>query len=148
MPTRKQRRRQQKSRRHEWEYVYVDDQGREVEVDPAEVEQTNGEKPKRGAAVERRNGRSAQARARVKQQRPRRTPQPPSWRRAAKRAAILGALFVVVFAFGLGGKNSNPLAAVLIGLIYATAFVPLQYFIDKVTYRSYLRRQDRTASKA
>ena len=33
------------------------------------------------------------------------------------------------------------LGAVLIGLIYAVAFVPLQYFIDKVTYRAYLRRQ-------
>jgi hypothetical protein len=30
---------------------------------------------------------------------------------------------------------------VLIGLIYAVAFVPLQYFIDKVTYRAYLKRQ-------
>jgi hypothetical protein len=146
MPTRKQRRRQQKSRRHEWEYVYVDDQGREVEVDPAELEQEPDGKPKRATATDRRNGRSAQARG--KQQRPRRTPQPPSWRRAAKRAALLGALFVVVFAFGLGGKNSNPAAAVLIGLIYATAFVPLQYFIDKVTYRAYLRRQGRAASKS
>ena len=141
MPTRKQRRRQQKSRRHEWEYVYVDEEGREVEVDPTELEQPKKERPKEKPQAERRNGRPAQGK-----QRQRRQPQPPSWTRAAKRAALLGALFVVVFAFGLGGKNSNPLNAVLIGVVYAVAFVPLQYFIDKMTYRAYVRRQ--AASKS
>ena len=143
MPTRKQRRRQQKSRRHEWEYVYVDDEGREVEVDEAELEQPKEDraKAKPKAQADRRNGRPAQGK-----QRQRRQPQPPSWPRAAKRAALLGALFVVVFAFGLGGKNSNPLNAVLIGVIYAIAFVPLQYFIDKMTYRAFLKRQ--AASKS
>jgi hypothetical protein len=136
MPTRKQRRRQQKSRRHEWEYVYVDDEGREVEVDPEAPTRPKDEQPKAKQQADRRNGRPPDGK-----RRPRRVPQPPSWRRAAKRAALLGALFVVVFAFGLGGKNNNPLAAVLIGLIYAVAFVPLQYFIDKVTYRAYLKRQ-------
>jgi hypothetical protein len=137
MPTRKQRRRQQKSRRHEWEYVYVDEEGQEVEVDPEQRKGSKDEQPKaKQAQVDRRNGRPADRR-----QRPRRVPQPPSWRRAAKRAALLGALFVVVFAFGLGGKNSNPFTAVLIGVVYAVAFVPLQYFIDKVTYRAYLKRQ-------
>jgi hypothetical protein len=135
MPTRKQRRRQQKSRRHEWEYVYVDEEGREVEVDPEAPTRPKDEQPKTKQQADRRNGRPPDGKRR------RRVPQPPSWRRAAKRAALLGALFVVVFAFGLGGKNNNPLAAVLIGLIYAVAFVPLQYFIDKVTYRAYLRRQ-------
>ena len=136
MPTRKQRRRQQKSRRHEWEYVYVDEEGREVEVDPEAPTRPKDEQPKAKQQADRRNGRPPDGK-----RRPRRVPQPPSWRRATKRAALLGALFVVVFAFGLGGKNNNPLAAVLIGLIYAVAFVPLQYFIDKVTYRAYLKRQ-------
>ena len=136
MPTRKQRRRQQKSRRHEWEYVYVDEEGHEVEVDPEAPKGSKDEQPKAKQQVDRRNGRPAD-----RKQRPRRAAQPPSWRRAATRAALLGALFVVVFAFGLGGKNSNPFTAVLIGVIYAVAFVPLQYFIDKVTYRAYLKRQ-------
>jgi hypothetical protein len=137
MPTRKQRRRQQKSRRHDWEYVYVDDEGHEVEVDEADLERAKDERPKAKQAD--RNGRPGD-----RKRRSRRVPQPPSWRRAAKRAALLGALFVVVFAFGLGGKNSNPAAAVAIGVIYAIAFVPLQYFIDKVTHRAYLKRQAKT----
>jgi hypothetical protein len=142
MPTRKQRRRQQKSRRHEWEYVYVDEEGREVEVDPDEPTPKDGPNAKQQQRVDRRNGRPPADR----KQRSRRTPQPPSWPRAAKRAAILGALFVVVFAFGLGGRHNNPLSAIMIGLIYAVAFVPLQYFIDKMTYRAYLKRQ--AASKS
>ena len=140
MPTRKQRRRQQKSRRHEWEYVYVDDEGHEVEADPEDVKGSQ-QQPTAKQLVGRPTGRPPH-----RTPRPRGVPPPPTGRRAAKRAALLGALFVVVFAFGLGGKNSNPFAAVLIGVIYAVAFVPLQYFIDKVTYRAYLKRQ--SASKS
>ena len=136
MPTRKQRRRQQKERRHEWEYVYVDDEGNEVEIDPDEVA---AQKPVRAAkadAAARRNGK-----AQSKRQTPRKAPQPPSWRRAIKRAAILGVFFVVVFGFVLRGKNGSIPAAVGVGLIYAVAFVPMQYLIDRFTYRVYLRRQ-------
>src|SRR5207247_7298680 len=89
MPTRKQRRRQQKARRHEWEYVYVDDEGNEVEVDEDEVATTKPQAKQRTDAVARRNGKApGQARQ------PRRVPQPPSWRRAMKRAAFLGVFFV------------------------------------------------------
>ena len=135
MPTRKQRRRQQKSRRHEWEYVYVDDEGNEVEVDPDELEPSRPARAAGSNAVARRNGKAPNAR------RPQRVPQPPSWRRAAKRAAILGVFFVVVFGFVLRGKNGSPAAAVGVGLIYAVAFVPMQYLIDRFTYRVYLKRQ-------
>jgi hypothetical protein len=137
MPTRKQRRRQQKERRHDYEYVYVDDDGNEVGVDPEEIK---AQKPVRAAkadAAARRNGKAASNKGRT----PRRTPQPPSWRRAIKRAAVLGIFFVVVFGFVLRGKNGSLPAAVGVGLIYAVAFVPMQYLIDRFTYRVYLRRQ-------
>src|SRR5262249_11531992 len=136
MPTRKQRRRQQNERRHEYEDVYVDDEGNEVDVDPEEIA---AQKPVRAAktdAVARRNGKAPN-----KRQAPRRTPQPPSWRRAIKRAALLGIFFVVVFGFVLRGKNGSLPAAVGVGLIYALAFVPMQYLIDRFTYLVYLRRQ-------
>jgi hypothetical protein len=41
VPTRKQRRRQQKERRHEYEIVYVDDEGNEVGTE-AEPEAKSG----------------------------------------------------------------------------------------------------------
>src|SRR5438128_289185 len=43
MPTRKQRRRQEKLRRHEWEEVWVDDEGEEIEP-PPEVAATAAKK--------------------------------------------------------------------------------------------------------
>ena len=108
MPTRKQRRRQQKTRRHDWEYVYVDDAGNEVDVDPEEVEATKQQRATKTDARARRNGKPAP----TARQSARRTPQPPSWRRAIKRAAILGVFFVVVFGFVLRGKDTNIAAAV------------------------------------
>ena len=137
MPTRKQRRREQKARRHEWEYVYVDDEGREVEVDPAELKPAKTEKTKAATNGKPRAGTSAARSA----DRPRRTPPAPSWSRAVKRAAMLGVFFVVVFGFVLRSKHSSPANAILLAVIYAIAFIPLQYFIDRVVYRAYLRRQ-------
>ena len=56
MPTRKQRRKRQKDRRHEYEFVYVDEEGQEVEVDPEEVEQAplkrNGKRESQAAGAE------------------------------------------------------------------------------------------------
>jgi hypothetical protein len=138
MPTRKQRRRQQKERRHEWEYVWVDEEGQEVDVDPEAPKRTKAPRAERSADAGRRNGK-APARG---QQRAGRVPPQPSWSRAAKRAAMLGVFFVIVFGFVLRGKHSDPAGAVLIGVVYAIAFIPLQYFIDRVVYRSYLRRQE------
>jgi hypothetical protein len=54
---------------------------------------------------------------------------------------MLGVFFVIVFGFLLRGKHSSPAGAVLIGVVYAIAFIPLQYFIDRTVYRAYLRRQ-------
>ena len=140
MPTRKQRRREQKSRRHEWEYVYVDDEGNEVDVDPADLkpERSGATRTARASAGKSRNGKAPAAGGK---QRPLRIPPEPSWPRAAKRAAMLGVFFVVVFGFLLRGKHANPVSAVLIGVVYAIAFIPLQYFIDRTVYRAYLRRQ-------
>jgi hypothetical protein len=145
MPTRKQRRKAQKSRRHDLEYVYVDEEGNEVDVDPEDLKPA-----KRGTAsadrsaaagnttAKRRNGKTPAGRG---SQRPLRVPPEPSWPRAAKRAAMLGVFFVLVFGFVLRGKHSNPVGAVGIGVVYAIAFIPLQYFIDRTVYRAYLRRQ-------
>src|SRR6266540_1374037 len=79
MPSKKQRRRQQKLKRHEWEYVQLDEEGNEVPLEPAQV--------KKAAP----NGKPAATRAR----RPVREVKPPSWRRAIKRAAIFVPLLFV-----------------------------------------------------
>ena len=136
MPTRKQRRRLQKARRHDYEYVYVDDEGNEVPVDPGELrtEKQNGKAETRG-----RSGGNSRAPARAGQ----RTIEPPSWRRALKRAALWGPLLVV--AMMLLNRNVSPLQWVTSAVFLIAFFVPISYFTDSMAYRMYRKRLDRAA---
>lgn len=135
MPTRKQKRREAKSKRHEYEFVYVDDDGHEVEApDEPEEKHRNGTKP---AAAKKAQGGRAQS--------GRRTPQPPSWRRAARRAVILGA---VVFAlFGLLGKGHNYAGALVAAVIYTVLFIPFTFLLDRYAYRRWQAREQRAGHK-
>jgi hypothetical protein len=135
MPTKKQRRRQQKSRRHEYEYVYVDDEGNEVPVDPSELraEKDNGKPETRGRATT--SGKRTPSRA------GQRTIEPPSWRRAVKRAAIWAPLLIV--AMMLINHNVSPLQWVTSALFLVAFFIPISYFTDSMAYRMYKKRVDR-----
>jgi hypothetical protein len=134
MPTKKQRRRMQKSRRHEYEYVYVDEEGNEVPVDPGELraEKQNGkpDRPARSGAAGRSSGR--------------RTIEPPSWRRALKRAAVWGPLLVV--AMMLLNRNVSPLQWITSAVFLIAFFVPISYFTDSMAYRMYRKRLDRSTA--
>lgn len=134
MPTKKQRRRQQKSRRHEYEYVFVDEEGNEVDVDPAELrtEKRNGKTESRARSAS--GGSRTAARGG-------RTIEPPSWRRALKRAAIWGPLLVV--AMMLLNRNVSPLQWVTSAVFLIAFFVPISYFTDSMAYRMYRKRLDR-----
>jgi hypothetical protein len=128
MPTRKQRRRRQKELRHE--YVYVDEEGRELEVDPDEADDRSS----------RRNGKRDTKRPAQKsrQGRPVRPVAPPSWRRVGKRALLFGPLIFVAFS---AINSSQPIIGRLaVSAIYTAFFVPLMYLMDRAMYRSYLRR--------
>jgi hypothetical protein len=136
MPTRKQRRREAKAKRHEYEFVYVDAEGHELEAPPEDVET----EPKR--REERRNGTRPQKQAPQRQQRgTRRVPQPPSWQRSLRRAAILGAVVFVLFAFT--SKNGYASAAGL-AVLYTVLFVPFTYALDRFAYRRWQARENRT----
>jgi hypothetical protein len=129
MPTRKQRRRRQKSFRHDYGFVTYDEEGNEIEVDPAEIRAKKPDKPKTAGSAKQRGrgtGRSL------------REPPRPSWRRALRRGGLWGGVMVLVVVFFF---QSMPLASrVLLGLLYAAAFIPLTYWIDRLTYRNYERR--------
>jgi hypothetical protein len=136
MPSRKQKRREAKSKRHEYEFVYLDSEGRELEEPPDEAEpsarkpraaSTNGSKP----AAAKQSGRPA---------RTRREPPPPSWQRAGKRSLLLGA---VVFAlFALESRKHGYLQPALLALVYTGLFVPFTYLIDRFAYRRFQARQE------
>ena len=131
MPSRKQRRRREKTFRHEYGFVTYDEEGNEVEVESAEI---RPQKEKTERATPKPTGKGGRAL---------REPPAPSWRRSLRRGGIWGGLMFVVLVFFLPGTGS-PASRVLIGLLYAAAFVPLTYWIDRLAYRNYLRRSGKS----
>jgi hypothetical protein len=151
VPTRKQRRRQLKDRRHDYEYetVWVDPEtGEEVEppedyVDPTPAKPENGKngkpsaKPKAKAQAQpRRGGRQV------------RVPPAPSWQRAIKRSVIIGAaLFGVIYLLGTKNGNHSLASALLLAGIYTVIFIPAQYAIDRFAHLRWQRRAEQEAAK-
>jgi hypothetical protein len=117
--TKKQRRRRAKGQRHEYEYVWVDDDGNEVEPDEAGTPS---------------NAKSGSTRFE-------RDPQAPSWRRTLRRGAIFAPImFATVFLL----SPDLPMATkVTQTLLIVAIFVPFSYFIDNFFYRSAQRRRAR-----
>jgi hypothetical protein len=134
MPTKKQKRRNQKARRHEYEYVYLDDEGNEVPVDPSELRtEKNGQrdsKPrKNGSGGKQTSGRGTGGRKKV---------EPPSWRRSIRRAALFGPILVV--AMILLNHGQPLLQQVFPAVFLILFFVPFSYFTDSLAYRVFQRR--------
>ncbi len=124
MPSKKQRRRREKLKRHEWELVEIDEEGNETPLEPEQLKKKET------------NNRERTSRTRAS--RPIRAVKPPSWSRSAKRAALFAPLLYVFLSIG---KNPPPFAARLgIALLYAAVFVPMFFFVDRMAYRAYQRR--------
>jgi len=116
MATKKQRRRRAKEHRHD--YVWVDDEGQEI--DPPD------------AAPEKRASKASG---------PRRDPQEPSWQRTFKRGAIFAPImFGTVF---LLSPNLPTMTKITQTLLIVAIFIPFSYFLDRVFYRSAQRRAAR-----
>src|SRR5204863_8854976 len=137
MPTRKQRRRRLKELRHDYEYVYVDEEGREVEVDPAELEQ----------ASPRRNGKreSKASPAKGRNAKPVREVPPPTWNRVLKRVAFIAPLLFL--AFSALNSHQSLISRIAITAVYTGFFVPFMYLMDRAMYRSYLKRTGQEAPR-
>lgn len=130
MPTKKQRRRRQKGRRHDYEFVYVDDEGHEVEVEPEELEQPRSPRNgKRDAKRQPQKGRGG---------RPAREVAAPSWTKVGKRALIFFPLIFLAFSFVNSGQSL--LSRLGITLVYTAFFMPFMYLMDRAMYRAYLKR--------
>lgn len=141
MPTRKQRRRTQKERRHEYETVWVDEEGNELEEPPEDAVAEPREKRDNGGP----------AKAKVQPQRggrPVRVPPAPSWQRAIKRSVIIGvALFAVIYLLGAKNGSHSLSSALLLAGIYTVIFIPAQYAIDRFAHLRWQRRADQQAAK-
>ena len=120
MATKKQRRRRAKEHRHD--YVWVDDEGNEVD-------------PEGGASTEKRAERTSASR---------RDPQAPSWQRTLKRGAIFAP---IMFGTVLLLSPEQPMATKITQtLLIVAIFIPFSYFLDRFFYRTAQRRAARQQS--
>jgi hypothetical protein len=130
MPSKKQRRRRQKSLRHEYEYVLVDEEGNELPVEPTEL------KKKETAAKPRSGARPARAT---------RTVQPPSWQRVGKRGLIFAPVMFIMVTI-LSGAKLSMAGKITQTLMLLAFFLPFSYLMDTFAYRTYKKRLDRSGS--
>jgi hypothetical protein len=133
MPTRKQRRRTLKERRHEQAWYTTDDEGNEIEVDAPEKDERSAEPKAKGSTAA---------------ARPVKVPPEPSWPRAFRRALMIGAVIFVAF-YLIGSKNGSHrlTSAILITVIYTAIFVPFTYWIDRFSYNRWQRRAEQQGQK-
>ena len=129
MATQKQRRRRAKEKRHDYDLVYVDEDGVEQVIEREEPRKPPAKEGKRpsGSTTKSTGGRRG------------REAQPPSWRKVLKRGAIFAPIFLATVMLLGGGKLTLPGAVVQTVLLLAV-FVPFSYFMDRVVYRQQLKR--------
>jgi hypothetical protein len=132
VPTRKQRRRQAKERRHEYEFVYVDDDGNEVETDSPDDGAPAKPKPAKTAA-------KPAARGRQTGSRPARKIDPPSWQRVFRRAAIFAPVMLLVVYF-LKPKDASTASVLVQVVVLLGLFLPFSYYMDTFMYKQYRKR--------
>jgi hypothetical protein len=139
--TQKQRRRRAKEKRHEYDLVEIDGEGNETVLTASELRAESTSKPgSTGTKTppKRKTGASA---SNTKPARG--TPQPPSWRRVAKRSALFAPIFLATVLL-VSGDRLTFAGAVVNTLFLLAFFVPVSYFMDRFVWRSYEKRQART----
>jgi hypothetical protein len=132
MATRKQRSRRAKTFRHDYALVVNDEEGNEVEVSSTALKGKSPDaakttpKPSSGGSTSTRRG----------------SPPPqPSWRRALRRGGLMGLGLAILLVFFLHSP-------IILGVIYGVLFVPLTYWMDRLTYSWWQKRQNPPASKS
>ncbi len=69
-------------------------------------------------------------------------PQPPTWRRSIKRAAIFSlGLFAFTLAVPFGGSQPTAIAAALQAAAFFVFLMPFGYLMDGFLYNRWLKRQ-------
>jgi hypothetical protein len=129
MATKRQRRRREKMQRHEYELVEIDEGG--VERPVKSERKPQDPRSTTGKVVDRRG----------------RVIPEPSWTRALKRGAIFAPILaVLIFATG---RNLSTAAKLLNVIVLLVIFLPTTYFMDRLLYNRFLKKQqgDRSPRK-
>ncbi len=140
MATQKQRRRRAKEKRHDYDLVYIDEDGVEQPVERDDPPPKPSSRFGRGtAATETRKAAPA-----GKTGRRGRIVQPPSWRKVLKRGAIFAPIFFATVML-LGGSKMTLQGAILQTALLMGVFIPFSYFMDRVVWRQQQKRLARGA---
>jgi hypothetical protein len=130
VPSRKQRRRREKLKRHEWEYVLETEEGEEIPL----------ESPRAAEAKDGRAGQGAKAEKEPVDRRGRAVPK-PSLQRVLRRSAIFAPLIAV---FIYVTQRDITIAGLIFNVVLLLAFfMPFSYMVDVFVYRMVQRRQRR-----
>jgi hypothetical protein len=132
--TKKQQRRRQKLKRHDYEEVYVDEDGHVVEADEAEE--------LLGATTARKAERAPKDRPTT---RAGRALEPPSWRKTGRRGLLFFPLMLITVM--LLGRDLTLVQQVFQTIVLMCFFLPFSYFMDSMMWRSYERRVARSSEK-
>jgi hypothetical protein len=131
MPSRKVRRRRDKLKRHEYEYVLETEEGEEVVVERPTAEPVKDGKSTATSSPRDRRGREIPK---------------PTLKRVLRRTAIFAPLILVVV-FLTSGKDASVAAKVYTAIMLLAFFIPFSYLVDVVMYRTLSRRQQRVREK-
>jgi hypothetical protein len=94
-------------------------------------------RPSRGRARSRGEA-QARARSRTKKKQGPKVPGPPTWGSALQKGALGAVLFVGVLAvFG-----TNPIGALIAGIVLFPAYTATAYMMDRWLYRRHLRKEE------
>ncbi len=137
MASQKQRRRRAKEKRHEYDLVEIDAEGNETVLSSSE---RKAESPPRSPA------KKSPSKGAAKPRSGRGAPQPPSWQKVVKRGAIFAPIFFATVLL-LAGDSLKWQGAIVQTLFLLAVFVPFSYFMDRLVWRSYEKRQARSAAK-
>jgi hypothetical protein len=131
MPSKKVRRRRQKLKRHEYEYVVETDEGEEIPIErPAGREREADERGAERGPIDRRG-----------------RPVPkPTFHRSLRRTAIF-APFIALFLYITGGDELTVFGVIVNTLVILAFFLPFSYFVDKLIYNALTRRQQRAGRR-
>src|SRR6187401_29124 len=130
MATKKQQRRRQKLKRHDYEEVYVDEEGNVLPPEEAEELAV--------ASTSRKAERTAKQRPTTRSGR---VLEPPSWRKVLKRGLLFFPLMLITVM--LLGRDLSLAQQVFQTVVLMAFFLPFSYFMDSMMWRSHQRRTAR-----
>ena len=140
MATQKQRRRRAKEKRHDYDLVYIDEDGVEQPVQRDDDPRKPPNRVGKGSTATK----SQKTKTTAKGGRRGREAQLPSWNKVLKRGAIFAPIFFATVML-LGGNKMTIQSAIVQTVLLIGVFIPFSYFMDRVVWRQQQKRLARGA---